>query len=187
MAIWRCLPIPPAALPPFSKGKSMTEQMNVVPKADKVKTGVKDTKALAAALTRAVADTYRLIFKTHAYHWNVEGPLFYAVHHLTDEHYKEMFPAADELAERIRSLGQLAPFSFAEVIRLSIIKDLEALPTTLEMITDLAADHAAVASGFHDLFKLAEDNADPVTADLATRRSAFHEQAAWMLRATAKG
>ena len=95
----------------------MTEQMKVVPKAEKVQTGVKDTKALAVALTRAVADTYRLIFKTHAYHWNVEGPLFYSIHHLTDAQYNEMFPAADDLAERIRALGQLAPFSLADVMK----------------------------------------------------------------------
>lgn len=164
----------------------MTDQMKIVPKAERVKTGVKDAEALAAALTKAVADTYRLIFKTHAYHWNVEGPLFYSVHHLTDAQYNEMFPAADDLAERIRALGQLAPFSLATVMKLSVIKDLEALPSTLEMVEDLAKDHAAVAMGFHALFKLAEENSDPVTADLATRRSAFHEQAAWMLRATAK-
>ena len=116
----------------------MTEQMKVVPKAEKVQTGVKDTKALAVALTQAVADTYRLIFKTHSYHWNVEGPLFYSVHHLTDAQYKEMFPAADDLAERIRALGQLAPHSLAEVMKLSVIKDLAALPSTLEMVEDLA-------------------------------------------------
>ncbi|GLS85433.1 DNA starvation/stationary phase protection protein [Cypionkella aquatica] len=163
-----------------------SDQMNVVPKAERVHTGVKDAKALAEALSRAVADTYRLIFKTHAYHWNVEGPLFYSVHNMTDAQYNEMFPAADELAERIRSLGQLAPHSFAEVMKMSVIKDLDTLPTTQEMIEDLAKDHEAVASGFHDLFKLAEENRDPVTSDLATRRAAFHEQAAWMLRATVK-
>lgn len=164
----------------------MTEQMKVVPKAEKVQTGVENTKALAGALSGAVADTYRLIFKTHAYHWNVEGPLFYSVHHLTDAQYNEMFPAADDLAERIRALGQLAPHALAEVMKLSVVKDLAALPSTLEMVEDLAQDHAAVAQRFHALFKLAEESNDPVTADLATRRSAFHEQAAWMLRATAK-
>ena len=133
-----------------------------------------------------MADTYRLIFKSHAYHWNVEGPLFYVLHHLTDEQYNEMFSAADDLAERIRALGQLAPFSLAEVMKLSVIKDLEAQPTTLEMVVDLAQDHAAVAAGFHALIKLADANNDAVTADLATRRSAFHERAAWMLRATAR-
>ena len=164
----------------------MTEQMKVVPKAEKVQTGVDNAKALAGALSGAVADTYRLIFKTHAYHWNVEGPLFYSVHHLTDAQYNEMFPAADELAERIRAIGQLAPHALADVMKLSVVKDLTSLPSTLEMVEDLAQDHAAVAVRFHELIKLADDNNDPVTADLATRRSAFHEQAAWMLRATAK-
>ena len=164
----------------------MTEQMKVVPKADRVQTGVKDTKALAEGLTKAVADTYRLIFKTHSYHWNVEVPLFYSIHHLTDAEYKEMFPAADALAERISAIGQLAPFSLADVIKVSVIKDPEKLPSAAEMIEDLAKDHAAVARRFHDLIKLADEHSDPVTADLATARSAFHEQAAWMLRASAK-
>ncbi|MDZ4395023.1 Dps family protein [Cypionkella sp.] len=164
----------------------MTERLRVVANAEPVQTGVKNASALAAGLRHAVADTYRLIFKTHAYHWNVEGPQFYVLHHLTDEQYNQMFPAADALAERIRALGELAPFSLAEVMKLSVITDLEGLPTTQEMIEDLAKDHAVVAVGFHALFKLAVESNDPVTADLATRRLAFHEQAAWMLRSTAK-
>ena len=164
----------------------MSEPMQVVPKADRVQTGVKDTKALAAGLARAVADTYMLLFKTQGYHWNVEGPLFYGVHHLTDAQYNVMFPAVDALAERIRALGQLAPFSMAEMMKLSVIKDVEALPSTLEMVNDLAQDHATLAVRFHALIKLAEEHSDPVTGDLATQRAAFHEEAAWMLRATAK-
>ena len=163
----------------------MTERFKIVPKVAPVQTGVKDASALAAGLTQAVADTYRLIFKTHAYHWNVEGPSFYLLHHLTGEQYNEMFPAADDLAERLRALGQLAPFSMAEVMRLSVINDLQGLPTTQEMVLDLATDHAAVAAGFHALVKLADESNDPATADLATRRATYHEQAAWMLRATA--
>ena len=37
------------------------------------------------------------------------------------------------------------------------------------------------------LITLAEDHDDPVTAGLITGRSAFHEKAAWKLRATAQG
>ncbi len=164
----------------------MPKDAEVAPKTDRVKTGVKDPKALAAGLTKAVADTYRLVFKTHAYHWNVEGPLFFSIHHLTEAQYKDMFDAADAVAERIRALGQLAPASMAEVMKLSVIKDMDALPSAIDMVEDLASDHERVARRYHDLVELAEDHRDPVTADLATARSAFHEQAAWMLRATAK-
>jgi len=164
----------------------MANSMNVVPAAQAVKTGIKDVKPLVQGLTEALSDTYRLVFKSHAYHWNVEGPLFFSIHQLTELQYTDLFQAADVLAERIRSLGQLAPMTMAEILENSIIKDLDKMPSAQGMVEDLADDHTRVARRFHGLIKLAEESADPVTADLATSRSAFHEQAAWMLRATAK-
>lgn len=164
----------------------MTDAMKVVPEAETVKTGVKGTKSLADSLGEALADTYRLVFKTHAYHWNIEGPMFYAVHNLTETQYLDMFAAADEIAERIRAIGRLAPARMDEITRASVVKDLDQLPAAETMIDDLAKDHERVAKRMRDLITLAEDNADPVTADLITGRSAFHEKAAWMLRATSK-
>ncbi len=164
----------------------MTESLKIVPQADDVKTGVKNTGALAGALTDVLADTYRLVFKTHAYHWNVEGTLFFSVHNLTEGQYEEMFAAADVLAERIRALGEVAPFRLADILAASVISDPEQMPNAGEMCRDLASDHERVAHRLHALIRMAGDNNDPVTEDLATSRSAFHEKAAWMLRALAK-
>ncbi|NOE20809.1 DNA starvation/stationary phase protection protein [Ruegeria atlantica] len=164
----------------------MTDALNVIPNENPVATGVRDTAALAKALSNVLADTYRLTFKTHAYHWNVEGPLFYSIHKLTEEQYENMFDAADEVAERIRSLGHLAPSQMSEIMELSVIKDLEGEISAAGMIEDLAADHERVAHRLHALTEMAGDRKDVVTEDLATERSAFHEQAAWMLRAIAK-
>ncbi len=165
----------------------MTDALKVVPKTDSVETGVTDVAPIAEGLADVLADTYRLTFKTHAYHWNVEGPLFYSIHNLTEEHYENMFAAADELAERIRALGQFAPMNFAEIMQKSVIKDKDAQPSAGEMCEDLAADHERIAHRLHALVELTEGRRDVVTEDLATERSAFHEQAAWMLRAIAKG
>ena len=97
-----------------------------------------------------------------------------------------MFAAADELAERIRALGKLAPQSFSKIVELSVIKDRDGDLSAVDMIEDLAADHERLAHRMHALIALVEGRKDPVTEDLATARSAFHEQAAWMLRALAK-
>lgn len=164
----------------------MKDAMKVVPAPEPVKTGVQKVKPLAKALAEALADTYRLVFKTHAYHWNVEGALFYPIHKLTEAQYEDLFAATDAIAERIRALGQLAPARLSDVIEASIVKDAEKLPSAQAMIEDLASDHERVARRLHDVIKLAEDSDDPVTADLITARSAFHEKAAWMLRASAK-
>lgn len=164
----------------------MTEALDVVPAAETVKTGVQKVKPVAKALAETLADTYRLVFKTHAYHWNVEGPLFYPIHKLTETQYENMFAAADDIAERIRALGQLAPARLSEVIEASVVKDADTLPSAQAMVENLAADHEKVAKRMHKVIALADENDDPVTADMITARSAFHEQAAWMLRATAK-
>jgi len=163
----------------------MSEALNVVPKVEPIATGVRDPEAIADGLADVLADTYRLIFKTHAYHWNVTGPTFYSVHKLTEEQYENMFTAADELAERIRALGQLAPTRMDDIMARSRIEDLEVTPSAGEMIEDLASDHQNLAHRLHALVELVEARKDPVTEDLATERSAFHEEAAWMLRAIA--
>ncbi|MGR3513521.1 MAG: Dps family protein [Paracoccaceae bacterium] len=163
----------------------MADALKVVPTTDEIETGVKNAPAIAEGLADVLADTYRLIFKTHAYHWNVTGPTFYSVHKLTDDQYANMFDAADELAERIRALGQLAPFRMNDIMNRSHIEDQEKLPNAGEMVEELASDHEKLARRLHNLIELSGEHSDPVTEDLATERSAFHEEAAWMLRAIA--
>lgn len=164
----------------------MTSALNVVPETSEISTGVRDTEAMAQGLENMLADTYRLIFKTHAVHWNVEGPMFFAVHNLTEEQYEDMFKAADEIAERIRSLGQLAPSSLSSIVSNSVIQDNDEALSAGEMCHDLAADHERVAHRLHALIRIADEHGDPVTEDMAVARATFHEKAAWMLRAVSK-
>jgi len=164
----------------------MNKVLNTVPKADKVETGVSNVPNIADGLTQALADTYRLMFKTHAYHWSVEGPLFHSIHVLTEGQYNDLFKAADVVAERIRALGYLAPWQLADIIKGSVVEDASKLPSAQDMVADLAADHEAIAKRLRDVIEVAEKGNDPVTADLLTARCAFHEKSAWMLRATAK-
>lgn len=146
--------------------------------------GVKDVSSVIDGLAGALADTYQLVIKSHAYHWNVVGPMFYSIHNLTEEQYTNMFEAADELAERMRALGALAPMNFSAMTLSGSIAAAEGTPTAQEMVADLAASHEALARRLHELIGAAGDASDPVTEDLATERSAFHQKAAWMLRST---
>ena len=163
----------------------MADILKTTPGEFRSESGVRDTKAVADGLLDVLADTYRLMFKTHSYHWNVTGPLFYPIHKMTEEQYSNLFEASDKIAERIRALGHLAPLQFAQMEKNSVVKDVRETPSAREMIEDLAEDHERAAHRLHALVELAGEHRDPVTDDLATERSAFHEEAAWMLRATA--
>ena len=162
------------------------DALSTVPSETEVNTGVHDTAAVASGLADVLADTYRLVFKTHAYHWNVEGPVFYSMHKLTEEHYENMFTAADTLAERIRALGHLAPSRMDEILNRSKIEDAEGELDAAQMAQDLVQSHERVSRRLHALAELAGKHKDVVTEDLAVARSAFHEQAAWMLRSLSK-
>lgn len=161
----------------------MSSPLRTVASEKDVKTGVSNTDAIADALCNILSDTYRLTFKTHVCHWNVEGPLFYAIHNLTEAHYEELFAATDVIAERIRALGHLAPVNFNSMMEQSVVTDLDKNLSAEKMVNQLADDHERIAHRLHALIEIAAANRDEVTADLATARPAFHEKAVWMLRA----
>ena len=143
----------------------------------------KDRAAIAQGLSRLLADTYTLYLTTHNFHWNVTGPMFNTLHTMFMAQYTELWNAVDPIAERIRSLGHVAPGSYAAFGALSSLPDTPAQPPkALEMVRILVAGHEAVARTARELFPLADAASDEPTADLLTQRLTIHEQTAWMLR-----
>src|SRR5262245_64182847 len=104
----------------------------------------KDRAKIADGLARLLADTYSLYLKTHAFHWNVEGPMFNTLHLMFMEQYTELWNALDLVAERIRSLGFPAPGTYAEFAKLSSIEETAGVPEAMEMVRLLVAGHEAV-------------------------------------------
>lgn len=143
----------------------------------------KDRAAIAQGLSRLLADTYTLYLTTHNFHWNVTGPMFNTLHTMFMQQYTELWNAVDPVAERIRSLGHVAPGSYAQFGKLASLADAPAEPPkAVEMIRILVEGHEAVARTARELFPLADEAGDEPTADLLTQRLTVHEQAAWMLR-----
>jgi starvation-inducible DNA-binding protein len=139
--------------------------------------------AIASGLSHLLADTYTLYLTTHNFHWNVTGPMFNSLHQMFMAQYTELWNAVDPIAERIRSLGSVAPGSYAQFGALASIKDAPAVPPkALDMVRILVDGHEAVARTARGIFPLADEAGDEPTADLLTQRLTVHEQTAWMLR-----
>jgi starvation-inducible DNA-binding protein len=143
-----------------------------------------DRANVAEGLSKVLADTYGVYLKTHGYHWNVTGPTFPALHTLFAGQYREQWEALDDIAERIRSLGELAPQSYSAFSNLSAIKDGYASLDSEAMVADLMHDHETVLTTIRGVFKIAEAVGDQATMDLLNARTAAHDKHAWMLRAT---
>jgi starvation-inducible DNA-binding protein len=137
-------------------------------------------------LQRVLADEITLYTKTRNYHWNVMGPRFHTLHVFLEEQYQALQEKSDEVAERIRSLGEYAAGSMNEFIELTRLE--EQLPgehpTATQMIARLADDHEAIVRTLReDVDKCDDEYDDTGTADFLTGLMEDHEKMAWMLRA----
>lgn len=139
---------------------------------------------LAGMTLRALAGSYTLMVKTQAAHWNVSGPLFKSIHDVTENQYKDLFEAIDDLAERIRALGVKAPMNFVTLADATNIQPFDDNPVSTEcMIETLAGDHETLADQLAAGAKAASEIGDPATEDIFVERLRIHQKQAWMLRA----
>lgn len=142
----------------------------------------KHRKAIAKGLSALLADSYSLYLMTHNFHWNVKGPMFNTLHAMFMAQYTEQWTALDLIAERIRALGEPAPATYKEFMKLTCIEEVSGTPKALEMVRLLVKAQEATSKTARKLFPLTEKAGDQPTADLLTQRQNIHEKTAWMLR-----
>lgn len=149
-----------------------------------IQIGIPETerKAIADGLSRLLADSYTLYLQTHNFHWNVTGPQFRELHLMFEEQYNELALAVDEVAERIRTLGAVAPGTYKAYVSLSSIREVDGVPAAGEMVRLLTLGHEQVVRTCREVLKVAQNADDESTASLVSDRMRIHEKTAWMLR-----
>ncbi|WP_206240050.1 Dps family protein [Novosphingobium terrae] len=131
-----------------------------------------------------LANTHAVYLKTHGYHWNVRGENFHSLHTLFEGQYRSHWAAMDEIAERIRALGALAPQGGVAFRELTTVGDGNPALDASAMVEDLIRDNTIVLVKLRDAFNAADGAGDEATIDLINSRTAAHEKHAWMLRAS---
>lgn len=139
--------------------------------------------AVVKVLTQVLADTYALAVKSHGAHWNVRGPGFFRLHAAFEEHYQELLLAADDLAERIRALGEDAPTSLQQLSKLTSIGETARCDDD-SLVRALREDHRRIAERCRAAITVAQDAGDEATTDMLITREKSHDKTAWMLSAT---
>jgi starvation-inducible DNA-binding protein len=139
------------------------------------------------ALITLLADTYALQAQTQLAHWNVTGSGFFQLHEAFEAQYNALFKAVDELAERLRALGQPAPGGLKTLADLSSITE---YPTkeapAAEIVSHLVACYGIVTESAVKLRDTAAANDDPQTEDIAISRIQEQEKTLWMLESWLK-
>ncbi|MCB1113320.1 MAG: DNA starvation/stationary phase protection protein [Chlamydiia bacterium] len=138
-------------------------------------------QTMAKDLSVFLASSYALFLKTQNFHWNVKDPRFNELHALFEAEYRELLEQTDEIAERIRMLGQPSPGTFDAFKSLSFIDSPPEHLSGDEMIRHLGLDHQEISKWLTEAIKRAQECGDEGTADLYIQQMRAHDKQAWML------
>jgi starvation-inducible DNA-binding protein len=133
-------------------------------------------------LRRQVANAFVLYANYKHYHWQTYGPLFRDLHKLFDRLAKEVLATLDELAERVRMIGQDPPAHLLEASDLATVAAAAPHSTMREMIEEADRHLLVVISEMRRGAKIADEHGDPGTVDVFSRFVQIHEKHEWWMR-----
>jgi len=130
-----------------------------------------------------VANAFVLYANYKHYHWQLFGPLFRDIHLMFDEFAEAVLATADEMAERIRMIGQdVENVQLKQMQDAAQVHSAAAGQSLREMIEEADANLLVVIKDMRDAARLAEENNDPGTVDLFSKTVQIHEKHEWFLR-----
>ena len=133
-------------------------------------------------LRRQVANAFVLYANYKHYHWQTFGPLFRDMHKLFDELAGDVLGSIDELAERVRMIGQNPPARLVELSDLATVTAAAPHSTMREMIEEADRNALTVIREMRTAAHDAEEHNDPGTVDIFSRVVQIHEKHEWWLR-----
>lgn len=140
----------------------------------------------ANAIAKVLANTHVIYMKAHNFHWNVEGARFISLHQMFEEQYSDMAEAMDDLAERIRALGEYAPGTSSEFAAMARVKETEGRISAEDMLRETVNDYEVIGEVISEAIEIADGHGDDVSAGILADRLEYHQKQAWMMRSMLK-
>jgi starvation-inducible DNA-binding protein len=138
-------------------------------------------------MAQLVADLNVLNVKFHNLHWNVVGLNFEPIHLLTEASYTDFFNKYDEVAERMKMIGEMPPASMKKYLEITKIEELEDkeynIPDVLAYVLD-AYKH--LKAEFLELRKLADEEGDVITVGMAEGYIGEFDKQLWFVSSMQK-
>ncbi|MDQ2094479.1 Dps family protein [Rhodalgimonas zhirmunskyi] len=140
----------------------------------------------ANAIAKVLANTHVIYMKAHNFHWNVEGARFISLHQMFEAQYSDMAEAMDDLAERIRALGEYAPGTSSQFAAMASVKETEGQISAEDMLRETLRDYEVIGEVISEAIEIADGHGDDVSAGILADRLEYHQKQAWMMRAMLK-
>eukprot|EP01156_Anaeramoeba_ignava_P002145 Anaeramoba_ignava/a217681_59.p3 GENE.a217681_59~~a217681_59.p3 ORF type:complete len:152 (-),score=10.93 a217681_59:1511-1966(-) len=138
-------------------------------------------------MNQYVADLAVLNVKFHNLHWNVVGENFEQVHVYLEKLYDDFFLKFDEVAERIKMLGEFPKASLKDYLEITTIKELGLEDVTVKKALEVAQEELKhLKSSALAIRKEADNNDDFVTVSLMEDHVGVYDKEIWFIQSALK-
>lgn len=141
----------------------------------------RDTKDLANKLNELLANYHVYYQNLRAFHWNIKGGNFFALHAKFEELYTAAFETIDEVAERILTLRHVPMHSFTDYLATSSVKERKNLTSDKDTVSATVENIGQIIQLERDVLSLAAELDDEGTQGLISDDLNALEKNLWML------
>lgn len=141
---------------------------------------------LVQQLKVILGTNFNLYFKSHSFHWNIEGENFVEYHTYLGEFYQKIFTNVDTIAEKIRMLDSYAPTGLSRIMELSAIEETDNIPDDKGMFTQLKTDNDKMIIQIKAGIVLANNSNEDAISNYLQELLDQHQLHAWFLRSITK-
>lgn len=143
----------------------------------------KDTKDLAIKLNELLANYHVYYQNLRAFHWNIRGGNFFALHAKFEELYTAAFETIDEIAERILTLRHTPMHSFSDFLATSSVQERKNLSSDVDTVAATVENIGQIIQLEREVLALANEHDDEGTQGLISDDLNTLEKTLWMLNA----
>lgn len=119
--------------------------------------------------------------KTHTFHWDIVGENFLSFHKHLKELYEDSVEHCDEIAERLRQIGEKTELTLAGASADSVVQDNNSQTSVNAIAQDLITGIVQLTALQTEIYNEAEEQGDYVTVDLMVQLSKWCEFNSWFL------
>jgi len=138
-------------------------------------------------MNQYVADLAVLNVKFHNLHWNVVGERFEQVHVHLEALYDDLFEKFDEVAERIKMLGEFPKASIKEYLEISKVEELPNEDVAIKRVFEIVKEEVSYLKELATSIRLEADNNDDfVTVGLMEDHIAAYDKELYFINQAMK-
>ncbi len=172
---------PAKVQPPVKEEKAAKEPK--APKLNHIGLDAEKTKELAKKLNELLANYQVFYMNARGYHYNIRGEKFFELHLKFEELYSNLILKADEIAERVLTLGETPIHAYSGYLKISDIKEKQNVTSPKEAVSEILNSFATLLARQRVLLDLSGDANDEGTNAQMSDYIREQEKLVWMYSA----